>query len=97
MSGHRPMRELPRKSDSLGERLWRLRFELERGRRHGDESLIWLGDLANLLEEHGIDGPWTLRVVIEEGLRDVMMGAGGDLPCGHCEFPEDHGETTTLE
>ena len=38
----------------LSEKLWEARAALEAGRRPGDPSWVWLGELANALEESDI-------------------------------------------
>jgi len=55
------------KIESLGERLWRIRFEMERLRNHGDTSLMWLGDLANTLEEYDVGTVAELRIHLDGG------------------------------
>lgn len=62
--------------EPLSHRLWRLRFLLEDQRGPGDPSLVWLGDLANVLEEHDVANVEQLqdRLADSEFLREERRG-----------------------
>ena len=50
----------------LSEYLWHLRFLLERRNEPLDPSFVELGELANLFEEHGVDGLGALRIKLDQ-------------------------------
>lgn len=50
----------------LSENLWTARIALEEHREPGDPSTVFLGTLANLLEEHDITSLVELRIKLDE-------------------------------
>ncbi len=49
----------------LSENLWAARIALEKHREPGDPSTVFLGELANLLEEHDITILVGLRIKLD--------------------------------
>lgn len=50
----------------LSEDLWTARLTLEERRKPSDPSTIFLGELANLLEEYDVIGLLELRIKLDE-------------------------------
>ena len=50
----------------LSEDLWTARIALEEHRKSGDPSTVFLGELANLLEEHDVTCLVELRIALDE-------------------------------
>lgn len=56
-------------SGRLSEEVWGVRFMLEERFRRGDPSFVWVGELANLLEEFDVKDLGELRDKLDAAWR----------------------------
>lgn len=67
LDDNQPEEHLHGALERVSHRLWRARIDLENQRSPGDPSVVFLGDLANILEEFDIATPEELRIRLGHG------------------------------
>lgn len=80
----------------LSEDLWAARIKLEKHREPGDPSTVFLGELANLLEEQDITCLMKLRIALNE-LQSDNTPVGPLLPSQYPLFELGKGKSKETE